>query len=189
MTLKVKLLMLLMVLFALTLASAAQDENTGESPEDNACYAGGSLEGKCDWPTDAEDEWAWTCGWYIARAERGIIAESSVPNRCNYFTTAICFRSEISGPDLLMIGVPDRANNAILHLTTDGTCLDPAYAVTIIISPITGPALDAMEMAFEKCAEITDVPGAQALPLDWLDYGHSGLPEDYWMCIEPSSAD
>lgn len=187
MMLKVRLLVLLMVLFALTLASTAQDENTVESPDENACYAGGSLEGQCDWPTDAEDEWAWTCGWYIARAERGIISESSVPNWCNYFTTAICYGGgEFS--DVKMIGLPDRANNAIVHSTFDGTCSDPAFSVTVVTSPIDGPFLEILDMASKKCAEITGIPIEEALPVGAMDL-LPGLPEDYWFCNDTQLVD
>jgi hypothetical protein len=183
MMLKVRLLVLLTALFAVTLASAAQDENTVESPDENACYAGGSLEGKCDWPTEAEDEWAWTCGWYIARAERGTISESSVPNWCNYFTTPICYGGGASVYEVQMIGLPDRANNAIAHGTLDGTCSDPRFAITIITSPIDGPFQEVLDMASEKCAEIIGVPVTGAIPVSTLVL-IAGVPEDYWLCIE-----
>lgn len=185
---KIRLLVLFVALLALTLVSTAQDENSGESPEDNACYAGGSLEGKCDWPTDAEDEWAWTCGWYIARVERGIIAESSVPNWCNYFTTPICYGGGGSVYEVQMIGLPDRANNAIVHGTLDGTCSDPLFAITIITSPIDGPFLEVVDIASEKCAEITGVPVYGAIPVSALIF-IAGVPEDYWMCLETDPED
>lgn len=34
----------------------------------NACYAGGSMEGKCD------TEWEWEAGWYLIRFEYGLIS-------------------------------------------------------------------------------------------------------------------
>jgi len=40
---------------------ASANEPKPETPEDNACYAGGEMDGKCD------TDWEWTCGWYLAR--------------------------------------------------------------------------------------------------------------------------
>lgn len=43
---------------------------------DNACEAGGSMAGKCT------SEWHWTCGWYVARYERGEFSLGQVPADC-----------------------------------------------------------------------------------------------------------
>jgi hypothetical protein len=79
-----RMLMTLFVLVAaLSMASVtlAQSE-PAEDPKENACYAGGAWEGKCDWPTDAEDEWAWTCGWHYARLIDGRISADQYPEAC-----------------------------------------------------------------------------------------------------------
>lgn len=44
------------------------------SAGDNACNPGGSMAGSCN------SEWAWTCGWYIARYDAGVF--TSVPRTC-----------------------------------------------------------------------------------------------------------
>lgn len=44
------------------------------SAGDNACNPGGSMAGSCN------SEWAWTCGWYIARYDAGVV--TSVPRTC-----------------------------------------------------------------------------------------------------------
>lgn len=41
---------------------------------DNACNEGGVMAGKCN------SEWHWTCGWYLARYDAGVI--TSVPATC-----------------------------------------------------------------------------------------------------------
>lgn len=53
------LILIIVVAFPMNMISA-QEPNT---KEDNACYEGGSMAGKCDTP------WEWVCGWYLARWE------------------------------------------------------------------------------------------------------------------------
>lgn len=43
------------------------------NPRANACYTGGSLEGKCH--TEVE----WVAGWYLIRFESGILSRDEVP--------------------------------------------------------------------------------------------------------------
>lgn len=59
------------------------------SSHDNACYTGGSMAGRCDngfhadgSVTPAEIDWAWRCGWYVARYSDGTIPRSRVPSDC-----------------------------------------------------------------------------------------------------------
>lgn len=119
------ILALLCLIFGLTLASAAQQTNSEGRPEDNACYTGGSLEGKCDWPTDAEDEWAWDCGWYVARVDTGVFTVYDVPEWCNYFVAprVICYDSFMPGQrDFILTGALNTVSNASGYLSLDGTC-------------------------------------------------------------------
>lgn len=67
---KVISLFLLMLLLVVPIASAQ------EPAEDNACNPGGSMEGKCI------SDWHWTCGWYLARYERGEYTVLEVPQDC-----------------------------------------------------------------------------------------------------------
>lgn len=81
-------LMLLLSLSSLAAASFAQTANNPNFNEDaNACAEGGTLEGYCN-ITDADrdgdvDEidadWMWTCGWYLIRADYGLIAREDIP--------------------------------------------------------------------------------------------------------------
>ncbi|MCU0464521.1 MAG: hypothetical protein MUF38_08105 [Anaerolineae bacterium] len=87
---KVLSLLVLVVLSAVVVLAqddAGSPNNPASNERANACYTGGSLEGKCDWPTEAETEWAWTCGWYIIRAEAN--PTSYVPATCNFFVEII----------------------------------------------------------------------------------------------------
>jgi hypothetical protein len=78
---RVVMLLVLVLCIVFTGAVFAQDEGAAEDPKENACYTGGDLEGKCDWPTDAEDEWAWECGYYYAGFMSGKFNET--PEWCD----------------------------------------------------------------------------------------------------------
>jgi hypothetical protein len=43
------------------------------TPDDNECYAGGTMAGKC------ESEWDWKGGWYMARFNAGDLSREQVP--------------------------------------------------------------------------------------------------------------
>ena len=43
------------------------------NPRANACYDGGTMEGKCD------TEWEYNAGWYLIRFEYGIITRNNFP--------------------------------------------------------------------------------------------------------------
>jgi hypothetical protein len=79
------LITLFVLVAALSVASItlAQSE-PAQTPTENACYAGGEWDGKCDWPTEAEDNWAWTCGWYYARVIDGRIGAAQAPETCKF---------------------------------------------------------------------------------------------------------
>lgn len=64
------------------------DPNTNERA--NACFQGGSLEGKCNIDIDndsvvslAETTWAWECGWYLIRFEYGLLTRENFPAFCS----------------------------------------------------------------------------------------------------------
>jgi len=81
-------LVLLLLLFCLAVASFAQTNNDPNFNEDaNACFEGGTLAGVCnvtdadrDGDVDESDiEWMWTCGWYLIRADYGLIDRADIP--------------------------------------------------------------------------------------------------------------
>lgn len=59
--------MLLFVVSAIAIAAGVDDQGNPNDPavneRANACYEGGSMEGKCD------TDWEWVCGWHLIRAE------------------------------------------------------------------------------------------------------------------------
>lgn len=135
------ILALLCLLFGLTLISAAQDSASG-SPEDNACNVGGSLEGKCDWPTEAEDNWAWHCGWYIARVDTGEFTVDDVPAWCNYFAAprVVCYDSGFPGQlDFTLSGALNTASNASGYPSVDGSCSGSVVSTETIVTAASGP--------------------------------------------------
>jgi hypothetical protein len=76
-------LLLIAIIALLSISALAIAEETPvEDPGENACYTGGDLEGKCDWPTYEEDEWAWACGYYYAALLSVRITESEFPEWC-----------------------------------------------------------------------------------------------------------
>ena len=71
----------------------------------NACFEGGSLEGKCN-TTDIdkdglienwEGEGHYTCGWYLIRFEYNLLGEDNLPEGCSYEEIS---SSNITPPDL-----------------------------------------------------------------------------------------
>lgn len=73
----VPLFMLLIIFIGVI---TAQDETLPNdpfvNPDANACFAGGSWEGKC-----GDDLEMWQAGWYLIRWEKGIIAEDDIPDQ------------------------------------------------------------------------------------------------------------
>lgn len=79
--LRLILLSLLIMVWGVTHFISAQEDSS-----ENACYTGGVWEGRCDWPTDAEDAWAWNCGWYYAGVIAGRITPEAYPSTCTVIT-------------------------------------------------------------------------------------------------------
>jgi hypothetical protein len=183
---------LVLMLGALATAAGAQDDTPAESPEDNACYADGSLEGKCDWPTDAEDAWAWTCGWYIARYEIGEFAYSQIPVWCNYFIGVAdggddgedpvreCYDSVLPQFNDFELTEPlNTLENALGYSSTDGSCSGDVLQVreTIVTA-------DGYSEALETCGVVTNNDFAQVIHLA-TGFGYN-TPDNWWACARNS---
>lgn len=76
----ISFLFLLLGMLSVGLIQAADDQGNPNDPtindRANACYADGSMAGKCD------SVWEWTCGWHIIRLEQGLITREQVPQFC-----------------------------------------------------------------------------------------------------------
>lgn len=171
------ILALLCLLFGLTLASAAQ--TVEGSPEDNACYTGGSLEGRCDWPTDAEDAWAWHCGWYIARVDIGVFTVNDVPAWCNYFVAPqiVCYDSADPGQvDFILSAALNTASNASGYSSVDGSCSGSVSQTDTIVTAVT--ALDAAAV----CESLLGPSYANATSL--RNVLHYNAPGTWWGCVQ-----
>ncbi len=160
--------------FALTFAAAAQDGPTPNPDDDNACDEGGSLEGKCDWPTDEEDAWAWTCGWYIAQFENGAIVLSEVPEWCNYGAApaTLCYNSSAPGQrDFSLIGALNSEGNAGGYETYDGICAGPVVqADTIVLATSESGAITKcvnLNPAFNFAVNLRSALGYGTAPTNW----------------------
>jgi hypothetical protein len=170
-------LLMLVMLAGLTAAVAAQD---GASDE-NACNAGGSLEGRCDWPTDAEDDWAWTCGWYIAHFESGEFGLSGVPEWCNYFVEmpVVCYDSDQLGQrDFMLTGALNTVNNATGYGSFDGSCSGGTVFDTVVTGSNTPGGA---ESALATCESLfgPSVSGVVNMH-DALGYN---TPDTWWGCL------
>lgn len=119
-------LVIVLVVFTLASAVLAQGVDDRGNPNDpevndraNACFEGGSLEGRCNQDfnddgvvDDQETWWAWTCGWYLIRYEHGM--EDAVPGWCEsvipdpaiieevvFDFSAVCTTSPVAPKDIL----------------------------------------------------------------------------------------
>lgn len=134
----ITLFALVLTLMSMTVLAAAQDEPVAtEDPTENACYDGGLLEGKCDWPTDAEDEWAWNCGWHLASVLSRRSTVEQFPADCGFFAelyacAVIRVPDELAddiefagfgGLDFRLIGPLNTADNAEFFMTNNQTCV------------------------------------------------------------------
>ncbi len=108
------------LVFAASFALAQDDLGSPNDPAENeranACFAGGSWEGKChrtdtdfDGDVDIHDiNWMWRCGWYVIRAEHGLLNEGQYPSEC--YTKVRLFAIGAVGPScppLQTFNVPD----------------------------------------------------------------------------------
>lgn len=66
-----KLLQLSLLIFSLLMtpfAASITFAQEGSQSDDNACFSGGVMEGKCD------TDWEWMCGYYLARWQANCIS-------------------------------------------------------------------------------------------------------------------
>lgn len=177
MTSRVTKVLFLLSLMVLTLTSVMLVQ--AEDPGENACYAGGLLAGKCDWPTEAEDEWAWNCGWYIAQAIGGRIPLSGIPSDCpgaiSYFGT--CYDSSIAGkPDIRDIAAPGTAGGLVVYASTNGSCSGGQINTYSIVTG-TSPS-----SALGACVALRGTIESGVVNLNTLE-GYASAPSTWYLCF------
>ena len=193
---RVVMLLVLALCMVFTGAAFAQDEGTAEDPKENACYAGGDLEGKCDWPTDAEDEWAWECGFYYAGFMNGKFNET--PERCDILFAKV--EGEVVAPVDLCIPVssgPERAmyfnevkvtgyanqpGNSTLYAYFGRGAAEPcddSFAVDFDSQWLQTPAYIEYEDALTMCEAALGTEFVDAFQI-----AHEALPNFNFVCYE-----
>jgi hypothetical protein len=148
----------------------------------NACYAGGSLEGKCALDGDGngvvddyEADWAWNCGWHVIRLDAGMIGENDVPAWCaglvNY--ARICYTSPISSLSLQYIGPPNTGGNLLIYGTSDCTGPSASSPYLALIYASTNAEANAACLAL-------DPTSLGVAPVSELFFD---APSNVWMCV------
>lgn len=100
----------------------------------NACYEGGSMDGKCD------TTWEWQCGWHLIRFEYNLTSREDFPTWC----------ISIIPPEIISEDSIPQAQGCKLRGTlylqfgdgyflpartpafNDANCIDPAGAITVL---------------------------------------------------------
>lgn len=160
-------LLIIVLLLIPVSASYAQDPGTNQ---DNACYTGGTLAGKCSTP------WHWICGWYLTRWESagGWFGTYQLPTTCASLLPprpASLSGADAAGTD----GVGGagtcytNGKQSILYSGTPNTS-----AAQYNSTNCSGPAIPdflAVVTDFPNCMTFTGSPSL----FDVTDYGLAGL--------------
>jgi hypothetical protein len=158
----------------------------------NACFAGGSMEGKCALDADGdgvledfETDWAWECGWYIGQLDAGLISFAQVPERCisvvpdsfRCFTFVPPYPGHSIQPhSIRYIGPPNVLNNTQVYRTLDcsGVGVTPTVRGIIIA--------DDWQDAYDICASL----GPKPVNLLMTEAGYPTAPQNYYICEQIS---
>lgn len=192
MKLKTVVILVLTALLGVVSLAVAQTP-ADEDPAENICYDGGLWEGKCgDWPTEAEIEWAWTCGWYFAQSTAGRIPLSAIPSYCPSLAAIIenivpepepepevpfvgCLDStDFTQYDLSADGPINTLDNATLVGSTDGTCDSGSVGTATIVSGSTPIN------ALAQCIDLRGTTSVGVLNLN-TELGYT-VTDTWWLC-------
>jgi len=171
---------LLLFLVVLTLSVVVVSSASAQD-DPNACLTGGSMEGKCDLPTAAETDWAWTCGYYVGLFDDGEIPRGAIPDWCYYpdagasilCQTYMLFTTTV---DLQMIGPPNTPHNVAGYDSTDGSCSGNSLGTATFVLAADGTEALALCLPIEPATVgVIPVPGL---------FGYDNL----WGCGTPAPA-
>lgn len=167
------LVMVVLLLFSVSVTSAVFAD---EDP--NACLTGGSMEGKCDFPTAAETDWAWTCGYYVGLFDNGEISRGAIPDWCYYpeaGANLLCqaYLLFTITTDLQLIGPVNTANNVAGFSSADGSCSGASLGTATFV--LAADQKDAVSI----CLPLEPLT-VSAIPLPGL-FGYDNI----WGCAIP----
>ncbi|MBK8138057.1 MAG: hypothetical protein IPK52_19970 [Chloroflexi bacterium] len=180
-----RLMILAVLLLIVGGAAFAQDEgdpapnDPAASQDANACYAGGTMEGKCALDADGdgiledfEEDWAWECGWYLIRIEAGLIGQDALPEGCSSLLAqpnTNCYQNGESS--FLYVGPPNSIGNAVFYDSLD--CTGEAFFSSS--SPLIFADSEAEALAL--CGALGSVIFLEQL----VGLGYN-TPANYWGC-------
>ena len=180
-----RLMMLAVLLLGVWGMSAAQDgaplpNDPAVNEDANACYEGGSMEGKCGLDADGDGtleqhelDWAWACGWYAIRIEAGMIPASGLPAWCGAAQPEIpanCY-NHTGGGSVLYIGPANTINNMMYFF--EDNCVGDAYVYGDTAIIITDDEKEATAI----CLSFTGAGGVYQMSTQgWL------TPTNFWEC-------
>lgn len=183
------------VLGLMLLCGAAVAQTDNGQPNDpfvneqaNACYAGGSLEGKCapdgngnGIVDDYEADWAWNCGWHLIRLEAGIIHESDMPLSCAGVGHPLPCYAPVPGAifSIQYVGPLNTGGNARIYMSA--YCRGESVQLEKL-------ALIHAELPAEAEALCNALYTADTSVLNMHEAGYQ-MPENIWLCADPDLFD
>ncbi len=184
------ILAVMMCVLVMSAAFAAADTLPNDpklNPDANACYAGGTLEGRCNGVDSnldgvvSEDEvkFAWVGGWYLIRFQAGMISRADFPKEYLYLlpqegpTFPQCHDSVWDGyRDYELLAPINTLLNARVRDSEDGSCTGGSgYSLTLVTAPDR-------RSAETLCINL----GAMYVDPSFRSDGYPSLPLDTWMC-------
>ncbi|MDW8171622.1 MAG: hypothetical protein RML73_03975 [Anaerolineae bacterium] len=170
--------LLIFVMLIAIMVSAQEDSdplNPRTNAGANACYTGGSMDGRC------EDEYLWIAGWYLIRLEHDVLRWDDLPEGYRWLRPRPVFQpQQETGQESQLIGTCynsiDSSRSLRLSLGVKrGSFLH-------YTSPNCAGISEAMTIA--QSAEACTALGLN--PSIWNDGPFYGLPSGaYYVCNEP----
>ena len=180
MNLKRLSLFVLLMVFASALTSAEETPNPLDprtNPDANACYSGGSMDGRC------ENQNHWNAGWYLIRWEHDLMQAEDIPAQYQWVLyTRIplavqgqgqgeCYSS--SSSSVLYTGPANSLGNYLLFKTvTDCSLKGNSFSTAAFIFA------NSFDDAMSLCDSIISV---DFFVDKWADYGFN-TPSNAWAC-------